>query len=113
MAKDAYLSLPNKYRKSEQISLSEILYLEANLNYTLIHLKNGEVKLSAQTLLFLINTYLDESFIRIHRAFCVNKEYIQGYDQKPYPKFLWIEGGIKLSISRRQMKHVKKIELSI
>ena len=105
MSQINYLTLPNKFRKSEKIPLSEILYLEANFNYTLVHLQNGIVRLSAQTLLFHEINYLDDSFIRIHRTFCVNKNHIQKYDDRN----LWVEGGRKLAISRRKRKNILQI----
>ena len=106
MLKTTFLTLPNKYRKSEKIPLSEIVYLEANLNYTIIHLKDGNVRLSAQTLLFHVNNYLDDSFIRIHRTFCVNKNHIMSFDKPQSPKYLLLNGGTKLTISRRQRKNL-------
>ena len=109
MKNNNYLTLPNKFRKSEKIPLVEIVYLEANQNYTLIHLLNGRVRLSAQTLLFHVNNYLDDSFIRIHRAFCVNKNYIQSIDQLDYPNYLLLNGGAKLSISRRLKKNLVQL----
>ncbi len=109
MSKINYLTLPNKFRKAEKIPLHDIVYLEANLNYTIIHLKDGKVRLSAQTLLFHVNNYLDESFIRIHRTFCVNKNHIAGFDKPQSPKYLLLNGGTKLTISRRQRKNLIRL----
>jgi DNA-binding LytR/AlgR family response regulator len=97
--------LPNKHRKFEKIPYSDILYLEGNINYTLIHLKDGQVKLSPRTLLFHVNNSLNESFLRIHRAFCVNKEHIEHYDGKENAYSLKLKTGIKLAVSRRK-RHV-------
>jgi DNA-binding LytR/AlgR family response regulator len=94
--------LPNKHRKFEKIPYSEILYLEGNINYTLIHLQSGKVKISPRTLLFHINNSLNESFIRIHRAFCVNKNYIQDYNEKENANFLLLKSGTQLAVSRRK-----------
>jgi DNA-binding LytR/AlgR family response regulator len=97
--------LPNKHRKFEKIPYSDIMYLEGNINYTLIHLKNGQVKLSPRTLLFHVNNSLNESFLRIHRAFCVNKEHIEHYDEKENAYLLRLKTGIQLAVSRRK-RHV-------
>lgn len=99
-----HLLLPNRNRKTEKIQYSDILYLEGNINYTIIHLQNGKIKISPRTLLFHINNSLDDSFIRIHRAFCVNRSYIQTYDQKESPESLLLKGGIRLAVSRRKKK---------
>ena len=72
------------------------------INYTLIHLKGGQVKLSPRTLLFHVNNSLNESFVRIHRAFCVNKEYIEDYDEKVNASVLLLKSGVQLAVSRRK-----------
>lgn len=102
MKDNTCLLLPNKHRKFERIPYSEILYLEGNINYTLIHLQGGKVKISPRTLLFHINNSLNESFIRIHRAFCVNKDYIQDYNEKENANVLLLKSGIQLAVSRRK-----------
>jgi DNA-binding LytR/AlgR family response regulator len=102
MQNSIYFLLPNKHRKFEKIPYSEIMYLQGNINYTLIHLQSGQVKLSPRTLLFHMKNSLNESFIRIHRAFCVNKEYIQNYDEKVNANIVVLRGGVQLAVSRRK-----------
>lgn len=109
MENDTYFLLPNKHRKFEKIPFSEILYLQGNINYTLIHLQSGKVKISPRTLRFHVNNSLDDNFIRIHRAFCVNRNYIQSYDEKESANFLLLTSGIKLSVSRRKKRELLKI----
>lgn len=109
MEKNSYFLLPNKHRRFEKIPYSEIVYLEGNINYTLIHLQSGRVKISPRTLLFHINNSLNESFIRIHRAFCVNKEHIANYDEKVNANILFLKTGIQLAVSRRK-RHALLVE---
>ncbi len=109
MQTNTYFQLPQRNRKIERIAYSEIVYLEGDINYTLIHLQNGKVKVSPRTLLFHINNSLDESFVRIHRAFCVNKLYIQVYDEKQTPESIMLEGGIELTVSRRKKKALQNL----
>jgi DNA-binding LytR/AlgR family response regulator len=108
MQETPYFMLPNRHRKSEKIPYSEILYLEASVNYTLIHLQGGKVKVSPKTLLFHVNNSLNESFIRIHRTFCVNRNYIQNYDEKNEANILQLMGGIELAVSRRKKRFLLK-----
>jgi DNA-binding LytR/AlgR family response regulator len=108
MQETQYFMLPNKNRKSEKIPYSDIIYLEASVNYTLIHLQNGVVKVSPKTLLFHVNNSLNESFVRIHRTFCVNKNYIQNYDEKNEANILQLSSGIKLAVSRRKKRFLQK-----
>jgi DNA-binding LytR/AlgR family response regulator len=101
--------LPNKRKKLEKINYSDIMYLEGSINYTLIHLKDGNVKVSPRTLLYHIQRSLDESFIRVHRAFCINKTYLETYDAELTPNYLHLKGGIRLSVSRRKRKALEGI----
>jgi DNA-binding LytR/AlgR family response regulator len=103
-----YLSLPNRFRKLDKILYSDILYLESNRNYTIIHLQDGTVRMSTKTMLFHINNCLNDNFIRIHRAFCVNKNYIQNFDKKENIDSLFLKGGIQLAISRRKRRNLLK-----
>jgi two-component system LytT family response regulator len=104
----SYLLLPNKFRKLEKIPYSDILYLQSNSNYTLIHLQDGSVKISTKTLLFHINNSLNDSFIRIHRTFCVNKSHIQNFNKKENVDSLFLKGGIQLAFSRRKRRDLLK-----
>ena len=108
---NSYLLLPHRTGKPQKIQFSDILYLEGIINYTLIHLQDGKVKLSPRTLLFHINNSLDESFIRIHRTYCVNKQFIQDYDYKLNPKYLLLKGGVSLKVSRRKNKVLNKLRV--
>lgn len=108
MQETSYFMLPNRNRKSEKIPYSDIIYLEASVNYTLIHLQSGKIKVSPKTLLFHVNNSLNESFIRIHRTFCVNRNYIQHYDEKNEANILQLMGGIKLAVSRRKKRFLLK-----
>jgi DNA-binding LytR/AlgR family response regulator len=102
-----FLLLPTRQRKKVKIPFDDILYLEGSDNYTLIHLNTGKVKVSSKTLLYHIQNSLNDSFIRIHRAFCVNKKYVkesQRYDFK-HITHLYLNNGKQLSVARRR-RHV-------
>ncbi len=100
-------SLANRNGGVKKIQFSDILYLEGSINYTLIHLANGKVMVSSRTLLFHIEQTLDDSFIRIHRSFCVNKAYIKSFVEDFDTKYVLLEGNVKLSISRHRGRNIK------
>ena len=104
-----HFPLPNRQGKTQKIPFSDILYLEGVVNYTLIHLQDGGVRLSPRTLLFHLNNSLDESFLRIHRSYCVNKRFIQDYDPKLNPQYLLLKGGIRLKVARRRKKALDEV----
>lgn len=59
-----------------------VLWFEAQINYTIIHLKSGS-KLSSSRTLKLFEDYLDsKKFIRISRSALVNIDYITKFNKK-------------------------------
>ena len=103
-----HFSLACRNRKAEAIPYQDILYLEGSINYTLIHLINGKVKVSPRTMLYHIQHSLNDSFIRIHRAFCVNKCYIQA-DSDFSLDYIELKNGTQLAIARRRRKILQTI----
>lgn len=101
-----FFQLPNKHKRIDKIPFDDILYLEGNINYTLIHLQNGKVRLSPRTLLYHIQHSLNDSFVRVHRAFCVNKIHVK--DLQPIDikcvTHIFLKNGTQLSVSRRKRK---------
>ena len=94
-------------RKFLKIPYRDILYLEGRINYTLIHLSNGNIKLSPRTLLYHVQNSLDDSFIRIHRAFCVNKLHIEStVMEEKFKAHVQLDNGKQLAISRRRRKNL-------
>ncbi len=61
------------------IHLSNIIYLEAQINYTNIHLISGKLVIIAKTLKSLETILTPHQFHRIHRGFLVNTNHIQNY----------------------------------
>jgi DNA-binding LytR/AlgR family response regulator len=55
-------------------------------------------------MLYHIKYFLDESFIRIHRSYCVNKKWVVGFDYPKYPEALVLIDGQELAISRRKKR---------
>jgi DNA-binding LytR/AlgR family response regulator len=101
-----FFLLPNRQRRNDKIPFDDILYLEGNVNYTLIHLQNGKVKLSPRTLLYHIQHSLNDSFVRVHRAFCVNKKHVQETQMIDIKcvTHIFLKNGKQLSVSRRKRK---------
>lgn len=61
------------------LAIENIIYLEANNNYTIVHCLNNQ-KLTASTSLNIYEQFLKSyHFFRIHHSFIVNKDYIFNY----------------------------------
>lgn len=62
------------------IHLSNIIYLEAKVNYTNIYLRNGKLVMIAKTLKSLEILLSPHQFLRIHRGYLINFNHLQKYD---------------------------------
>lgn len=93
--------------KTEYLPLKDILYLMADGNYTIIELANRKVHV-AKTLKEYDELLCIEasSFIRIHRKYILNKNYIKEVSRGDNSSVILINGSV-LEISRR-----KKMELA-
>jgi len=63
----------------EVIAAEDILYCQADDNYTQIFLKEGKKKLISKTLKYFEEALTDFGFARIHKSYLVNVDQITGY----------------------------------
>lgn len=84
------------------IALDEIISLEADNNYTVIHLKDMQKLVISKTLKDFEELLDKNQFVRIHKSYIVNTNYVKEYST--------IDGGVvkmtdgnQWSISRRQL----------
>ena len=95
--------------KVHVIGVSEILYLEAEGDYVMIHTKDGNY-LKEKTMKYFETHLEPEKFIRIHRSFIVNAESIERielYDKESYSVLL--KNGASLRASSSGYKLLKQI----
>lgn len=106
-----FFLLPNKHKRKDKIPFDDILYLQGNINYTLIHLYNGKVKISPRTLLYHIQHSLNDSFIRIHRAYCVNKRHVKDTQEVDIKHIthLFLKDETQLPVSRRKRNNLNEL----
>jgi two-component system LytT family response regulator len=88
------------------IKMSEVGYIMADANYSVIHMKNKQEYYTAKTLK-LIEEYVEElpDFIRINKSIIVNKTYIAHY-QKGESYLVHLQNGKEFEISRRKRPEV-------
>jgi DNA-binding LytR/AlgR family response regulator len=96
------ICLPVCYKKSMNISTSDIIHLEGHSNYTLFYFSNGKTLLVSRTMKEYINN-LDEHFVRIHKKFVINLRYLIQFDLKEEMSVL-LKDGKRIAISRRRKK---------
>jgi len=84
------------------IPISQILYIQSDVNYSNVYLKDGRRFLVAKTLKEYNSELKSYSFARIHKSFLVNLDSISSCDFPEYSVQLCT--GLSLPISRRKRK---------
>jgi len=95
--------------KVHVIGVTEIIYLEAEGDYVMIHTKDGNY-LKEKTMKYFESHLDPEKFIRIHRSYIVNAEAIERielYDKESYSVLL--KNGSNLRASTSGYKLLKQI----
>jgi two-component system LytT family response regulator len=77
--KDNFICL---LRQNTKIYLSEIIFLEADINYTHFYLRNGKKITVAKTLKVFEIILENHHFYRIHRSFLINYNHLLSYDSR-------------------------------
>jgi DNA-binding LytR/AlgR family response regulator len=94
-------------REQKKINHSEIVMMEAAINYTTIFLQNGEKITIAKTLKFLETSLNNSNFHRIHRRTLINRNHILSYNTKLGEVLL--TNNYKTFTSRRKKDNFDKI----
>ncbi len=93
------------------ISFNDIIYCKAEGRYTNVYLKNGRSILTARLLKSFENKLPGDLFIRIHKSYIVNLDYISDYKKNINNLILVPNTG--LVVSRRKKKGLlKKLDSS-
>lgn len=81
-----------------------VLYLTGDVNYSYVHLLNGQVILSSRTLKWFSQQW--PSFLRVHKHALVNLTYVQHIKLAPSlrsPSYLIMQDKTSLIIARRRV----------
>lgn len=78
--KEPYIAIKNHENVYVKVYLNDILYLEADKNYTYLYTLGKKIALK-RTLLSLISD-LNTQFIRIHKSFIVNKIHVTSWNSE-------------------------------
>jgi len=84
------------------VKLSELIYLRADSNYTVLYLAGNEEVVATNTLGQFEVIINNPFFFRIHRSTIINLEYLKAY-YNYQGNFAEISNGTRLSISRRRL----------
>ena len=93
----------------KKILLQNVILLKGNINYTTFYLQNGREKVVAHTLKFFENYLETQGFLRIHRSFMINPNFVKEYKEEQ--EYVMMENGHKATISRRRKRTLKYLGL--
>ena len=83
------------------VQITDIIYCEADNNYTKFYLKNGQVTLISKTLRDIQETLEERNFLRVHRQFLVNLDQISRY-VKGEGNYLIMSNDTTVPVARNQ-----------
>lgn len=82
--------------------LSDIVYLEADSNYTILHLSDGQKIVSTKTLSEYEELLSETVFFRIHKSTIINLQHLAEYSRTE-GDFAILDNRTRLDISRRRL----------
>lgn len=86
-----------KEHLSETFNIS---HLEASINYTIFHFKDGRREMHAYTLKKYENDFSQtKAFFRIHRRYLVNRKFIASHNKSE----VFLTSGKRLPLARRRI----------
>jgi two-component system, LytTR family, response regulator len=102
----------NKITVTEQfgfrmVNVSELMYLQADSNYTILHLSGLNKIVSTRSLGEFEKILEEPSFFRIHKSTIINMKYLQAYSSYE-GNFAELNDGTRLSISRRKLNDFRE-----
>ncbi|WP_229365700.1 LytR/AlgR family response regulator transcription factor [Fibrisoma montanum] len=83
------------------VDTKQIVYCEADSNYTRFHLEGGEQYIVAKTLGDVQEVFETRDFLRVHRQYMVNLEHIQKL-VKGEGTYLLLTNGVSIPVARQQ-----------
>lgn len=89
------------------VKVSEIMYLQADSNYTIIHLSGLDKIVATRSLGEFEKMLENPIFFRIHKSTIINMEYLKAYSSYQ-GNFVELTDGTKLSISRRKLNDFRE-----
>jgi DNA-binding LytR/AlgR family response regulator len=97
----------NPKRKKDLLLIDEVILMQASINYTIIHLHNGQQITSSYTLKFHEKNLQNNLFVRVNKTFLLNQQYISGYSEANNVTIVHLKNGLQIPVSRRRKPLLK------
>jgi DNA-binding LytR/AlgR family response regulator len=92
-------------KTSSKVFINSVILIKADINYTKFYLDGGKEKTVAHSIKFFENHLESHGFLRVHRAFMINPNYVKNYDSEQ--EVLTMSNGQIANISRRRKSVLK------
>lgn len=89
----------------KKVLLQNVVLLKGNVNYTTFILEHGREKVVAHTLKFFEDYLETRGFLRVHRSFMINPNFVKEYNEEQ--EFVTMVNGHKATIARRRKSILK------
>lgn len=81
------------------LMLKEIVYLQADRNYTTLHFRDSKPELASKSLKEFDDMLSDKGFFRSHQSFLVNMNYVTGFTKGPNST-ITVQGNTEIALAR-------------
>ena len=95
------------------IPVEQITYLEANVNYTIVHTLGNKIYLSSRTIKHFEDLLDKNNFVRVHKSHIINLSFIQNFEIGRHNGEIKLECGKQVEISRRKLKQISERMTSV
>ena len=89
------------------VNVSDIMYLQADSNYTILHLSGLNKIVATRSLGDFEKILNDPAFFRVHKSTIINMNFLQAYSSYE-GNFAELNDGTRLSISRRKLNEFRE-----
>lgn len=95
------------HKTSRKVLIKNVVLLEGNVNYTTLHMESGRKEILSHTLKFYETFLKSHGFLRVHRGYLINPEYIKDCCYEQY--IVTMTNGQQASIARRKVQFLKNL----
>ncbi|MEL6536008.1 MAG: LytTR family DNA-binding domain-containing protein [Bacteroidota bacterium] len=81
------------------IKLEDLMYCQSDKGYTTFYLVSGKQVVVSKPMKSFMDKLPESQFVRIHQSYCVNIDYLEGYDRNG---FVVLTDGLQLPVSLRK-----------
>lgn len=88
------------HKTSIKVLVNNVILIKGDINYSIFCMKDGKEKVVAHSIKFFENHLETHGFLRIHRGFMINPNYVKTYNSEQ--EVLTMSNGQIANISRRR-----------